>query len=411
MDEHSDTAERELEHLLAVNQVVGPLMGELLADLSARGVRCEVVSGWVDRRSGQEQAFGVLPAARLVKAPAVERLATWAAFMGGALWRVARRPGVPLLVTTNPPLMPLAMPALKRLFGCRYVLLVYDVYPEVAEQTGHLAPGGRVAELWRRLSRRAMLAADGVITLGEHMAETLRGHLREGDACDIEVIPNWSDTEFIRPEPKEQNPFARRHGLTDKFVVGYSGSFGATHDTESIIAVAELLADVADVRLLLIGGGTRRRQVERLVAERNPGNVILLDFQPLETLPHSLATADCAIVCLDEPYRGVSVPSKTYYSLAAGSALLAVSPPDTELTDLVAEHECGVHVPPRSPEKLAGAVRELHDDPDRLQKYRQAARAAAEVRFSRGLAADRYHQYLRARLGRPGAKGRQEPDR
>ncbi|MGC9453970.1 MAG: glycosyltransferase family 4 protein [Phycisphaerae bacterium] len=396
------------DRLLAVNQVVGPLMAELLSDLVAGGMDCSVVAGWVDRRGGEATPFGHLPAARLVKSPAWQRMMTWSAFTAGAAARIAARRSEPLLVTTNPPLMPLLMPALKRLLGCRYVLLVYDVYPEVAERTGYLRPGGRAAELWRRLSRRSMLAADGVITLGEHMAETLRNHLRPGDECDIEVIPNWADTDFIRPIPKQDNPFARRHGLTDKLVVGYSGSFGATHDTESIIAAAGLLADVPDVRLLLIGGGTRRREVEQLVAERNPGNLTLLDFQPLEVLPQSLAAMDCAVVCLDEPYRGVSVPSKTYYALAAGAAVLAVSPPNTELTDLVAEHGCGVHIPPRSGEKLAAAVREMHENPALLRRYRLAARKAAQEHFSRGRAVERYRRYLRDRFS-PG--GSQSPPR
>lgn len=393
-----------LDRLLAVNQVVGPLMAELLADLSACGVRCEAIAGWVDRRRGESPPFGHLPAARLVKSPAWQRMMTWSAFTAGAAGRLLARRDAPLLVTTNPPLMPLLMTTLKRLLDCRYVLLVYDVYPEVAERTGYIRPGGKAAELWRRLSRRAMLAADGVITLGEHMAETLRSHLRPGDECDIEVIPNWADTDVIRPIPKQDNSFAKRHNLGDKLVVGYSGSFGATHDTESIIAAAQRLADVRDVRFVLIGGGTRRGRVEQLVAERNRGNLKLLDFQPLEVLPQSLAAMDCAIVCLDEPYRGVSVPSKTYYALAAGSALLAVSPPNTELTDLIAEHDCGVHIPPGSGERLADAVRELHENPELLRRYRTAARAAAEKHFSRRIATDRYYRYLRGLFGPGGSQ-------
>ena len=43
-------------------------------------------------------------------------------------------------------------------------------------------------------------------------------------------------------------------------------------------------------------------------------------------LPLSLASADCAIVRLDEGYEGVSVPSKTYQMMAAGAAILAVEP-------------------------------------------------------------------------------------
>ncbi|OPX22707.1 MAG: hypothetical protein B1H04_04640, partial [Planctomycetales bacterium 4484_123] len=105
-----------------------------------------------------------------------------------------------------------------------------------------------------------------MITLGRHMAETLRRHLADWGDVPLYVIDNWADTDFIRPLAKADNPFARRHGLVDKFVVSYSGAFGATHDMESIVAAAEALLDLPDVHFLLIGGGTRQREVSEVVA-------------------------------------------------------------------------------------------------------------------------------------------------
>ena len=218
---------------------------------------------------------------------------------------------------------------------------------------------------------------------------------------EIEVIPNWADTSFIRPLPKADNPFAREHGLVGKFVVAYSGALGATHDTESILAAAEQLAGVRDVHFLIIGGGTRWHQTAEAVAARRLTNLTLLPLQPFGVLPHSLTAADVSIVCLDEGYEGVSVPSKAYYALAAGAAILAVSPDGTELTDLVAEHRCGLAVRPRDPAALVGAIRRLHDDPGLLASCRSAAAAAARNHFDRSLATARYAAYLERSFGRP----------
>jgi glycosyltransferase involved in cell wall biosynthesis len=129
------------------------------------------------------------------------------------------------------------------------------------------------------------------------------------------------------------------------------------------------------------------------VAARKLPHLTLLPLQPFRVLPYSLTAADVSIVCLDEGYEGLSVPSKTYYALAAGAAILAVSPDGTELTDLVAEHRCGLHVPPRSPDLLAQAIRRLHDDRDLLASVRAAATAAAGG-FDRSLATARYFTYL-----------------
>lgn len=380
--------------ILVINQVAGPLMDQLLTDLDAAGFRCRLLTGWLDRPPGRQPNFQVLRAPPLVKAPAWRRLWSWSAFTARSLVEAATS-RLPLLVSTNPPWVLLAMPLLRRFLRIPYSLLIYDVYPEVAERMGFLRPGGRLAGLWRRMSRRAMLRADAVITIGSRMAETLRGHLRAEDEVRITVIPNWADTDRVRPRAKSGNPFAAEHGLADKLVVMYSGSFGATHDVESIVGAAEELAALPDVRFVLIGGGTRQGEVERLVAEKALPNLTLLPFQPWERLPYSLAAADCAIVCLDEGCEGVSVPSKTYYALAAGAALLAVSPPDTELTDLVWEHGCGIHVPPRSPDGLAEAVRRFRNDPQFLSDCRRRARRAAEEHFSRRRVVQQYIACLR----------------
>jgi len=388
-----------LERLLAINQVVGPLNRELLEDLASRGVRCKALAGWVDAESGRRLPFEVLPARPLIKAPTWKRLWSWGVFTLQAVAAAVRHRRWPMLVTSNPPWVMLAMPLLGRLLGVRYVLLIYDIYPDVMERMGRCRRGGLVSRLWRRLSRRSLLRAAGVITIGRHMAETLGGHLRPGERLDIEIIPNWADTGFIRPLPKVDNPFAREHRLVDKFVVSYSGALGATHDTESIIAAAKMLADLPDVHFLIIGGGTRWREVCELVAASGLANLTLLPLQPFSALPQSLTVADAAIVCLDEGYEGVSVPSKTYYALAAGASILAVSPEDTELTDLVAEHNCGLHVPPRRPDLLAEAVRRLHDDRGLLKSFKAASVAAAREHFDRHLATGHYLALLRRSFG------------
>jgi glycosyltransferase involved in cell wall biosynthesis len=276
---------------------------------------------------------------------------------------------------------------------------MYDIYPDVAERLGALKRGGWLARRWRRRSGRAMAAAEGVITLGAYMAETLRAHLPAGAQARIEVIPNWADTEAIRPRPKAGNAFAEQHGLVDKFVVMYSGSFGAVHDVDSMIEAAARLRDLPDVHFMLIGGGTQETAVARMVRERALPNLTLLPLQPREVLPLSLAAADCAIVCLDAGYEGVAVPSKAYSCLAAGSALVAVTQPGTELADLVAEEGCGVVVPPRSPDALEAAIRGLHANRAGLAAARAAARRAAEETYSRGRGTARTLEVLAAWLG------------
>lgn len=405
MSSHDKTGSKQsppdgLTDLLVINQVVGPLAREMMEDFGRQGIRCKVLTGWVDNPPGEELTFEVIPAVALVKWPTWKRFITWGLFTLQAMWCLIRHRKTPVLVATNPPWVMLVLPWLNRLLGLRYVLLIYDLYPDVLERMGKIRKGGFVSRRWRAMSRKAMLRAAGVITLGDHIADTLRGHLREGEEAAIEVIPSWADTDFIKPVAKADNPFAREHGLTDKFVVLYSGSFGATHDIGSIIEAARKVEDLKDVQFVLIGGGTRQREVTQLVAQNALPNLTLLRLQPLSMLPYTFGAADCAIACLDEGYEGISMPSKTYYVLAAGAALLAVSQGGTELADLVRDCQCGKWVGPRDAQAMADAVRALHDDRALLERCRKAAREAAVGQFSRRLITGRYVEYLRAKLNR-----------
>ncbi|MFP4107179.1 MAG: glycosyltransferase family 4 protein, partial [Phycisphaerae bacterium] len=305
--------------LLVINQVAGPLMLDLLEELELNGIRSALVTGYMENPHGGKMRFRVISAPELKKAPQWKRLWTWGKFSLRAALAAIRYRRVPMLVVTNPPLTMLLMPWLKRLFGCRYAILQYDIYPDVLVKMGYVGQNSAIARLWRKLSRKAMLQSEAVFTLGNRMAETLQRHFQPGDRSNIVVIPNWADTEFVKPLSKSENPFARKHCLTNKFVVMYSGAFGATHNIESIVQAARRLADDKTVHVVLIGGGTRQAEVEELVRKHPTDNLALLPFQPFEELKHTFPTADCAIVCLDEGYAGLSVPSKTYYALAAGA--------------------------------------------------------------------------------------------
>ncbi len=370
------------QRLLVVNQVSGPLMCQLLEDMSNAGVECELLTGWADISPESKVPYKIAWAKRLDKTTAWKRIWSWGIFTLSSLVKLIRT-DKPALITTNPPLVMLAAPFLKRLFGLRYGLLIYDIYPDVMERMDKIRSGGFISRFWRNRSRKSLLNAEGVITLGSHMADTLRGHLQREDNVNIDVIPNWADTDFIRPLPKSENPFARKHNLVDKLVVTYSGAFGKTHDIESIIRAAELLRDTPEVHFMLIGGGTREQEVEQMVREKKLDNLTLLDLQPWEDLPYSLAASDCCIVCLDEGYEGVSIPSKTYYTLAAGAALLAVTADNTELADLVRDYPCGTNIPPRSPEKLATTICSYFAEPDILKAHKYEARKLAEKKYSR----------------------------
>ncbi len=392
--------------LLIANQVTSLLFRQLVDSFAAAGADVKLVAGFLERNEGYRPRYRHIPACDLIKAPAWKRMWTWGRFT----WRTFRAMSAHrdhfALLATIPPLVPWVAPLARRLFGLRYAVFVTDIYPDLLVRMKMIREDGLLHRLLRRLAAASLLRADHVITLSQEMEQTLRRQLPSGEDVKITVIPNWVDTGFIEPVPRRENPFALEHDLVGKFVVMYSGAFGATHDIESIVEAAESLTDLEDVRFVLIGKGTRGREVDEYVRQKALPNLLRLPWQTLEMVRYSLTCADCHIVSLDLGYQGISMPSKTYTSLASEAAILAVSPPGTELVNLLSRHDCGIWIRPRNADDLVQAIRKLHGDRDLLRRYQRNARSAAERCYDVRVCTEKYHELLGPSLARMRSAGR-----
>jgi len=310
------------------------------------------------------------------------RIRTWEQFTLAALWMLLRTDRqIPLFVVTNPPLMPLAAWVLHKLQGRRFGLLEWDIYPQVLEAAGLVGSRHVLYRLWKSWHGRALRDADLVVTIGERMAGVLR-EMSGDPRQEVVVLPNWVDTDRIRPVGKGENAFAQTQGLGDGLVVIYSGNLGATHAIEAIVRVAEDLADEEGILFLVVGDGAKRTLVEEASAAGRVPNLRLLHRQPAAVFPEVLASAQIGIVTLSQGYEGLSMPSKTYDLMAAGAAILGISNPPNDLAMTIERHGCGVNFSPDSGAAIAGWLRGMAADAEGLERLRRASRQAAVQHYS-----------------------------
>ena len=330
------------------------------------------------------------------KASAFSRIRSWISYIAQATGYVLAAPTNSVcLIATNPPAAPLIGYIAKRVRRHRIVLLYYDIYPEAIERAGYLRPGDVVSRLWRLLNRVAIARADRVVTIAPEMARTLAQYTTQLGLKSVAVIPTWVDTRRFHPIPKNQNEFAIRNGLLDKVVVMYAGNLGQFHDLSMIPELAARLSDISELVFVIVGEGTCRPTLRAEVTKRNLTNVRFLDFQPEEHLPQMLAAAEVAIVSLAEGAEGISMPSKTYYAMASGSALLGLSHPSSGVASVVDVHSCGRNVRPSDVQSAAAVLRAYASDRSLLELHRSNARHAAETVFSSDVCVPRLLQVVR----------------
>jgi glycosyltransferase involved in cell wall biosynthesis len=244
-----------------------------------------------------------------------------------------------VLVTTNPPFLGVASRIVARFVGKPYVLIIYDVFPEIAIRLGVVRAGSLLARVWDRMTRFMLMGAARIVVIGRDMAKIIEARV-DDHQNRIELVPNWSDSERIRPVPVSRNRFRESTCAASVSLVQYSGRMGRTHNVEPLIEAASLLAG-QPVKFQFIGDGAKKRSLQTLAEEKGLTNVQFLPYQPMENLDEVLSAADVGVVCLGSEFTGLSVPSKAYGIMASGTALLGFLDPASEIGITIRENDIG----------------------------------------------------------------------
>lgn len=389
----------------------GQLMAELAQGLSRQGMKVQVFAG----QPGYAYDRSLAPQQEMVNGVMVRRTRTsrlWpqrirGRAVGGLLYCLrslvkllhpARR-GDLVLVTTEPPYLPVLAYLLHCLFKQPYLCVVYDLYPEVAVALQVVPKNHGLARLWHWLNCLTWRHAEAIVVLSGTMKQRIVDHCPDiGDK--ISVIHNWADPRLIHPRPKANNWFAHQHGLTQVFTVLYSGNMGRCHDLDTIMATAQALRH-APVKFVFVGGGAKRQPCADLAQAAGLTNCLFLPYQSKGDLPYSLTACDLSLVSLVPGVEGLVAPSKLYSSLAAGRPVAAICEAHSYLRSLLSEGGFGRAFSNGDSKGLADFIHTLMANPALVQQMGNRGRSYMQQKFTPEQGALRYFEVVESCLYGP----------
>ena len=270
-----------------------------------------------------------------------------------------RRPDV-VFVESPPPTLAVTGWAMAKRWNATMVLNISDLWPDSAVQLG-LLRDGVVARAAGRLERWAYRHADFVTAVTEGIRSTLMD--RKGvPPSKVLFLPNGVDSELFAPLPRDE-ALAQRLGLAGQSVFLAAGSmtFGAGMDV--LVEAARRLAG-QPVTFLLVGGGSERERIMRLVKESGLESIRFLEAQPATEIAglHSIAVAGL-MTLLDSPLFEGTRPARVLATMACGKPVVYSGA--GEGARIIADADAGVVVAPQDPDALAAAVLEIVDHPER----------------------------------------------
>jgi colanic acid biosynthesis glycosyl transferase WcaI len=404
-------------HVLLLNQAFAPdvvataqMSKDLADELIARGHSVSAIAS----RSIYGGRGSVLPGRENVDGTDVHRLGVSIFGKTGYAARIADfsffyvlatlraltlgKPDVVVSFTT-PPFIAGAGLLCRLLRGSKAVYWVMDLYPDLPVACGVMKKGGLITGFFEWINRFLLRGSDVVVVLGRCMQK--RVVAKQVDPGKVKFIPVWADLSGITAGPRDDSPYRQTWQLGNNFTVMYSGNFGIGHDARTICEAMKLLAGEPDLKFVFVGGGKRRLEVERFVADEGLTNAAWHEYVPREALGQSLAAADVHLISLKDGVEGIMVPSKLFGIMAAGRPGIFIGHPDSEISRVLSEHQAGFTVAEGNARELADAILRLKSDHALRKTMGENARRAVPGRYDKATACHQWAELLEALTGVP----------
>ena len=238
--------------------------------------------------------------------------------------------------------------------------------------------------------------SDQIFALTEDHRRVLTGRIGV-HAEKIEILPNGIDMDrFSAPDETERD---RKH------VVCVASLTDVKNHTDLLAAWVEVVREIPDARLTLIGDGPLRTNLEEQARRgKIDGSVEFAGLQ-VDTRPY-LRRAGVFVLSSKQE----SMPLALLEAMAGG--LACVAPRVGGIPVILHEGTAGRLVPPREPQALAEALRTLLQDPEQQRELGSRAREKVARDYSLDKQIDRIEAaYRKALFHRGGADALAEATR
>ena len=260
--------------------------------------------------------------------------------------------------------------------GCRRPVVnwVLDLFPEVLESFGPKLGRRPLRYLARATMKFTFRRASANIFLGSRLlsyAEEIYGKIPNSH-----VIPIGADVSLFSRSEIDSRKERRGSGCISLL---YCGNLGKLHDSGTWMEAIDKVGIPENLRFEFRGSGSGMEGLSNWLRRTHNGSRVLIGG-PLgdKDWREKMVFADIALVSLKSGAERIAMPSKCYSALAAGQPLLAVCSRESDLADLVINHDAGWVVEVGDSTRMGMVLKEIAARPELITQKGRNAREAAE---------------------------------
>jgi glycosyltransferase involved in cell wall biosynthesis len=225
---------------------------------------------------------------------------------------------------------------LKYVNGCKGYLILRDIFPEWAADTGVMSRG-LPYKLFKLVESYQYSLADAIgvqSASNTNYFKSWRAHAHR----KVEVLHNWlGDRDNTGCSISiDTGPLAGRK------IFVYAGNMGVAQGMDGILDVIDKLdSSRNDIGFLFVGRGSEAQSLRLNSTKRGLGNCLVLDEIPHEEIAGLYAQCHFGLVFLDSRHRTHNIPGKFISYIQNGLPILACINEGNDLFELIGSNRLG----------------------------------------------------------------------
>lgn len=209
----------------------------------------------------------------------------------------------------------------------------------------------------KTIGKWTLKSADKIICYTQMEKDKLVDMLKI-DSKKISVIPNGVDTDLFHPDPDT----GKRSNQSNAITILWAGRFVRGKGVKYMIQAAKILVkEIPDLKILLVGDGPSKGEIEGLIEKFNlKKNVIIKENISNENMPEVYQKSDIFVL----PSLNEGVPKTLLEAMACGKPVVISEFP--HLADMI--KNAGLMFPKGDVHALAANIKILIEDKELAQK-------------------------------------------
>lgn len=266
---------------------------------------------------------------------------------------------------------------LKRKFACSSYLILGDIFPQWAVETGVLRKG-LIYRYFKYKEWQNYEAAD-IIRVQSPANLLYFKENRLDKKHHLEVLYNWTS---VTEEHALPTTYRVRLGLQNKVVFFYGGNIGVAQDVDNIIRLADNLRNEPTAYFLLVGGGSEVSRLKAIIELKGLTNIAIHDPVNRQEYLSMLSEFDVGLISLDRRLRSQNFPGKMMSYMYHAKPMLASINPGNDLKEMLEDKKAGLVCINGEDDIFVSYARRLVADVNLRRQLGLNARALLEDTFS-----------------------------